>query len=267
VDTVMRFGMGILLTSDEEEILAPIVRPCFAALGLANDYYSFDIEYKEFKESQRVEGSHTMTNAVWLYMNWNNLSIDEAKAKVVQVLRGFEKDFQQSANYFIADTKRCRLQLREYLRSLAFQIPGNIVWSLRCPRYHPELCSEASNLLHPGNEQDQNQNSQDPLLPAAKQELSDDEGSDTNSSISSSSILGTSKPAPSSRSSVNLMDDSTNEPKTQSRAQLGSEVGHPFQARYLLYTLILGISSICLPLTNTPALFLPRGSVRLSLMP
>ncbi|CAG8178600.1 unnamed protein product, partial [Penicillium nalgiovense] len=48
VDTVMRFGMGIVLTPEEEETVAPIVRPCFAALGQANDYHSFDIEWEEF---------------------------------------------------------------------------------------------------------------------------------------------------------------------------------------------------------------------------
>ena len=32
----MRFGMGILLTPEENEMTYPIVRPCYAVLGLAN---------------------------------------------------------------------------------------------------------------------------------------------------------------------------------------------------------------------------------------
>ncbi|CAG8256281.1 unnamed protein product [Penicillium nalgiovense] len=160
VDAIRRFGMGITLTPEEEETIAPIVRPCFGALGLANDYYSFDIEWEEFQKTYRADSSHTMTNAVWLYMNWEKLSIDEAKSRVVQVVRGYEKEFQRSANGFIVDTNRCGSHLREYLRSLAFQIPGNIVWRLRCPRYHPELCFDATKLL--STEADQNQ-----LLPAS----------------------------------------------------------------------------------------------------
>jgi hypothetical protein len=209
--------MGIVLTSEEEETIAPIVRPCFAAVGLTNDYYSFDVEWEEFQETYRTEGSHTMTNAVWLYMNWENLSIDEAKSRVVQVVRGYEKEFQRSANGFIADTNRCGPHLREYLRSMAFQMPGNIAWSLRCPRYHPELCFEATKLLHADADQDQ-------LLPGRKQEPLDDEDSDTNSSVGSTSGGKTSNSIPSNRSSVDLPDDLSHDPETKSRPQLGSEV-------------------------------------------
>ena len=64
----MRFGMGFTLTREEEERTAPVIKPCFAALGLANDYYSFDIEWKEFQEEKTSDENPTMTNAVWLYM-------------------------------------------------------------------------------------------------------------------------------------------------------------------------------------------------------
>ncbi|OQE94690.1 hypothetical protein PENNAL_c0003G09066 [Penicillium nalgiovense] len=204
VDAIRRFGMGITLTLEEEETIAPIVRPCFGALGLANDYYSFDIEWEEFQETYRADSSHTMTNAVWLYMNWEKLSIDEAKSRVVQVVRGYEKEFQRSANGFIVDTNRCGSHLREYLRSLAFQIPGNIVWRLRCPRYHPELCFDATKLL--STEADQNQ-----LLPGVK----------------------TSNSIPSNRSLVDLPDDSTNDPKTKGRPQLSSEVSSTCPYEYI----------------------------------
>ncbi|PIG79159.1 hypothetical protein AARAC_008537 [Aspergillus arachidicola] len=71
VDTLMRFGMGILLTEEEIETVAPIVKPCYAALGLANDYFSFDVEWKEFQERQSDEGA--MTNAAWLFKQWNSV--------------------------------------------------------------------------------------------------------------------------------------------------------------------------------------------------
>ncbi|KAL4863209.1 hypothetical protein BDV12DRAFT_206695 [Aspergillus spectabilis] len=61
VDMLMRFGMGIKLTPDEQKRIEPIVKPCSAALGLANDYFSFDIEWEKFQQ----EGDKTtMTNAV-----------------------------------------------------------------------------------------------------------------------------------------------------------------------------------------------------------
>ncbi|EYE98143.1 uncharacterized protein EURHEDRAFT_400288 [Aspergillus ruber CBS 135680] len=48
VDTLMRFGMGILLTLEEDEMIAPIVKQCYFALGLSNDYFSFDVEWERF---------------------------------------------------------------------------------------------------------------------------------------------------------------------------------------------------------------------------
>ncbi|KAJ5624352.1 isoprenoid synthase domain-containing protein [Penicillium lagena] len=157
VDTVMRFGMGILLTEEEEKRVAAIVKPCFAALGLANDYYSFHIEWDEFQQTDDSDAA-TMTNAVWLYMKWENISIHEAKEKVRQVVCDYEIQFQQRMGDFIANKELCSPKLHEYLRALAFQIPGNIVWSLRCPRYHPELCAEGETLLQVGAEDQKSMN-------------------------------------------------------------------------------------------------------------
>jgi ophiobolin F synthase len=51
----MLFGMGVTLTEEEDAQLEHIRRPCFLALGLANDYISFDREYSEFIESGKLK--------------------------------------------------------------------------------------------------------------------------------------------------------------------------------------------------------------------
>ncbi|KAL2851125.1 isoprenoid synthase domain-containing protein [Aspergillus pseudoustus] len=117
VDMLMRFGMGILLSPEEQERITPVVKPCYAALGLANDYFSFDIEWEEF---QREEDKTAMTNA----------------RRVREVTNGYEQE-----------EGRDNLKLQEYLRAQGHQVPGNVAWSLRCPRYHPELCEKAARLL------------------------------------------------------------------------------------------------------------------------
>ncbi|KAL3432335.1 isoprenoid synthase domain-containing protein [Aspergillus tetrazonus] len=116
VDMLMRFGMGILLSKDEQRMVEPLVKPCYAALGLANDYFSFDIEWEEFL---REGDTTTMTNA--------------------QYLRNVEE--------FAAGPGKERPHLLEYLKAEGYQIPGNVAWSLRCPRYHPELCETAAALI------------------------------------------------------------------------------------------------------------------------
>ncbi|KAK6828816.1 hypothetical protein RU639_003672 [Aspergillus parasiticus] len=96
VDTLMRFGMGILLTEEEIETVSPIVKPCYAALGLANDYFSFDVEWKEFQERQSDEGA--MTNAVWHFMQWNNVDVATAKKLLREVTNRRPVEHERGSN-------------------------------------------------------------------------------------------------------------------------------------------------------------------------
>lgn len=131
---MMLFGMGLSLTEEEKALMDPIARPCFAALGLANDYVSFDVEYAEFKESE----ASTMTNAVWQYMQWKDIGMQEAKEIVKQVTTQYEAEFLRLREEFIqSQGDRIASHLETYLTALGYQIPGNFIWSLTCPRYHP----------------------------------------------------------------------------------------------------------------------------------
>ncbi|KAL4876926.1 isoprenoid synthase domain-containing protein [Aspergillus karnatakaensis] len=144
VDMLMRFGMGIKLTAEEQKRIESIVHPCYAALGLANDYFSFDIEWEEF---QQEGGKTTMTNAVWLFMQWEGLSVKQAKERVREVTNGYEQEYLRRVAEFAAGEGQDDLKLQSYLKAEGYQISGNVAWSLRCPRYHPWLCEEAGALL------------------------------------------------------------------------------------------------------------------------
>lgn len=232
--------------------MASIVKPCFAALGLANDYYSFDIEWKEFQETSNTDETPTMTNAVALYMKWDDLSIDDAKEKVRQVVRDYERGFQYQMDTFIADRENCSQKLAEYLRALAFQIPGNIVWSLRCPRYHPELCAEGETLLQRGADNKTNtQNEQEKghllaNLGSFAQEYSDSESSRPSSS-------GTTKSNPSSRSSMPSLDTVTDGLEGQKPVHLDTEVSA---------LIILGIPSLlCADVASSSSFYLLPSNI------
>lgn len=257
----MRFGMGILLTKEEEQILAPITKPCFAALGLANDYYSFDIEWKEFQEVSSHKENPTMTNAVWLYMTWESLSIAEAKQKTRQLVRKYEQDFQTQMNHFIAEDSRCLPKLARYLKALAFQIPGNIVWSLRCPRYHPELCSDAAERLNnsthsPGQAEDNNTGSEKPDTISSESQDSDSDASTDRSSLGSPKLSHTSV---SSLASCDYPDKLDSKPTVQ----LGTEVRNYISICLGHVLLTLEISSTCLLPLNTLAPSRRRASEKL----
>lgn len=78
----MRFGMGILLT-EEEDILAPVTKLRFAALGLAKNYYSLDIKSKQCHEESPHKDNPTMANAVWLYKTWEASRLPKQSRRLV----------------------------------------------------------------------------------------------------------------------------------------------------------------------------------------
>ena len=131
VDKHMCFGMGITLNPQELRQVEHIAHEAYAALALANDYFSFDVEYEEFKESDRK----ATTNAVWLYMHWYGIDIAQAKRLTRDETRKHELQFldlQKQAEPWLTT------KLRHYVQGLAFHIAGNVAWSTDNPRYHPE---------------------------------------------------------------------------------------------------------------------------------
>jgi hypothetical protein len=135
VEAMMLFGMGMQMSDEEDEKLKPIIQPCYAALGLANDYFSFDREYAEFTASN----AETLTNAVWLHMKWHGVDVEAAKDMVRSATYEYEKTFLERVEEFKRTQAPISQKLDRYLRALSYQVSGNVVWSLNCPRYHPEF--------------------------------------------------------------------------------------------------------------------------------
>ncbi|KAM7217588.1 Isoprenoid synthase domain containing protein [Rhypophila decipiens] len=135
VEAIMLFGMGMTLTKEEDAKLAHVIRPCFAALALANDYFSFD---KEWEEARQPGGSKPL-NAVWLSMQWHVVDITIAKILVREAANRYESQFVQFCDDFRKTNSPISDKLDRYLQGMACQVSGNVVWSLNCPRYYPEF--------------------------------------------------------------------------------------------------------------------------------
>ena len=133
VESMMLWSMGMTLVPEEDEALKDVVHPCYAALGLANDCFSFDREYAEMQST-----GQPMTNAVWLCMRWQDVDIPTAKKMVREAVTSYEKRFQKLSDQFRQENALMSEKLDCYLRGLTYQISGNVVWSLKCPRYHPD---------------------------------------------------------------------------------------------------------------------------------
>lgn len=135
IEALLLFSMGVTLTEEEDAQLEPIRKPGFIALALAYDYLSFDREYLEFSDSGQVG---TLSNAVWLYMQWNDVNVDVAKSVILGVTRQNEDIFLENCTRYRRENENMSQKLSRHLYALEYQISGNVVWSLNSPRYHPE---------------------------------------------------------------------------------------------------------------------------------
>ncbi|KEY72391.1 hypothetical protein S7711_01060 [Stachybotrys chartarum IBT 7711] len=140
VESMMLFGMGMTLDTQEDELMAPILKPCYSALALANDYFSFD---REHEESQR-SGSQEILNAVMLFMRLHKVDVSAAKRLVKQACNRYEHDFLHLCHEFRTTSSCVTRKLDVYLDAMSYQVAGNVIWSLNCPRYHPSFRYDAN---------------------------------------------------------------------------------------------------------------------------
>ncbi|KAK2735665.1 Fusicoccadiene synthase 3 [Colletotrichum kahawae] len=93
VDYVMRFGMSLNLTDEEERCAAPLSRLAYLIAALHNDYVSFDVEYAIFRDDGEAESLHAFTNGVWVMMYLNGMGVDEAKEAIKVKTQAYENEF------------------------------------------------------------------------------------------------------------------------------------------------------------------------------
>lgn len=122
------------LTKKEEESLAHIIRPYYASLALANDYFSFD---REWQEAQAPKGSKPI-NAVWLHIQWHGVCASTAKQLVRNASNEYEREFLDLCDKYRNDHGHNSGKIECYLKGLAYRVSGNVVWSLNCPRCNPQ---------------------------------------------------------------------------------------------------------------------------------
>jgi hypothetical protein len=130
----MRFGMGITLTEEEDAQIAEVVKLGYAACALANDYFSFDREYAQLEKA----GTKTLTNSIWLSMQWHNVGVETAKQMVRDVANQYEKRFLELSEQFRREHAPVSAGIDLCLRGASYAISGHIVWMINAPRYFPE---------------------------------------------------------------------------------------------------------------------------------
>jgi hypothetical protein len=128
----MLWGMGIVLTEEEDAELIKLRVPWCVVFLLTNDFFSFDREFAEMQEA----GLPMLKNAVWLCMKWHGVDVAGAKKMVADETLKHEGEFVRMWKEYEQSHAAVSSKIDAYLRGLAYQLSGNILWSTNCPRYN-----------------------------------------------------------------------------------------------------------------------------------
>jgi fusicocca-2,10(14)-diene synthase/ophiobolin F synthase len=104
------------------------------AVGLQNDIWSWPKE----RDAARLHGKDHVVNAIWVLMQEHQTDVDGA----MQICRKLIVDHVAKYLDVIEANKNdesISLDLRKYLDVMLYSISGNVVWSLECPRYNPDI--------------------------------------------------------------------------------------------------------------------------------
>lgn len=139
-EALMLWGISLVLSPSEDALLAPIRTLCFSALALTNDLFSFELEFA----SMQSTGAETLTNAVWLHMQWYGVDAGTAKDMVRDVIIKYEQEFLAASRALLEEMRPTEEKLERYLTGLMYQISGNAVWHMNAPRYWKEFRYDAN---------------------------------------------------------------------------------------------------------------------------
>jgi hypothetical protein len=134
-DSLVRYGLGLNLTPEEDEEILPIIRRAYKAACLHNDYYSFDKEYAAYRGE---EADGPLVNAVWWCVTWHGVDSTKAKEMVKEAAIAFEDEYLHHWHNASARPERTA-ELDPYFSAVACVVSGDVLWSKRCPRYNPHL--------------------------------------------------------------------------------------------------------------------------------
>ena len=133
--------MALTIPEGETDLCKRLARPAFAALALTNDLFSWDKE----RDAAKASGQPHVVNAIWVLMG--ELSIPESEAKAL-----CREKIKESVADCLVNVKKAQSDLklspdvRTFVEAVQYSVSGNLVWSLDCPRYHPEASYDRATL-------------------------------------------------------------------------------------------------------------------------
>ncbi|KAH8786022.1 fusicoccadiene synthase [Diaporthe sp. PMI_573] len=131
---LVTFGLGLHIPDHELDLCRELMSHAWIAVGLQNDIWSWPKE----RDAARLHGKDHVVNAIWVLMQEHQTDVDGA----MQICRKLIVDHVAKYLDVIEANKNdesISLDLRKYLDVMLYSISGNVVWSLECPRYNPDI--------------------------------------------------------------------------------------------------------------------------------
>lgn len=127
---MLQFSLGISLSEAEHILVQPIIDAATEGLLLANDYFSWEREYRELQSGY----SKRIVSAVELFSRTQGLSIEAAKNEVKRRIIKAEHDFSQRRDKLYGNQPDLPLKLRRWVECVGLAVSGNHYWCSACPR-------------------------------------------------------------------------------------------------------------------------------------
>lgn len=128
---MVEFGMAMRLSDDDKKLIEPVMEPIDKAIIWTNDYWSFDREYHE-----SINSGTRLTNVVEVVRRTENSSIDEAKAKVRQLIVDLEQQYLEGKSLIYAQNPSLPFHVRKWIEVVGSTVAGTHYWASCAPRHH-----------------------------------------------------------------------------------------------------------------------------------
>jgi fusicocca-2,10(14)-diene synthase/ophiobolin F synthase len=128
---VKLFAMGLRISREEQQMCLALAQPFWLQTSFVNDYHSFDREM----QSTGGLGKGVLKNAIWVLMTKHSMTLEEAKSVCREKAREYAAEYLRVLDGVRARDDLCK-DAKFLLETLQLSMPGHIVWSRRCPRYH-----------------------------------------------------------------------------------------------------------------------------------
>lgn len=127
---MLQFSLGMHISLEEHELVQPIIDAATRGLLLANDYFSWEREYRELQSGQ----SKRIVSAVELFIRTNGLSVEAAKDEVKRVIIESEGKFCRLRDELHSTHPGLSPKLKRWIDCAGLAVSGNHYWCSACPR-------------------------------------------------------------------------------------------------------------------------------------